>query len=304
MSGLPVVAVVGPTAAGKSALAVELALALGGDVINADSAQVYRGMDIGTAKLSVTERRGVPHRLVDVLEVTEPLTVAEFQGWAREAIAEAHRHRAVPIVVGGSALYVRAILDRFEFPGTDPEIRQRLEAEAASLGPEPLHDRLARTDPAAAAAILPTNARRIVRALEVGELTGGPFRATLPRPEYAFDRVVAVGVDVPRPALDERISRRVDHMWEAGLVDEVRRLERKGLRQGRTASRALGYRQVLAYLGGEVTEQTAYDETVRSTRRFARRQASWFRRDPRIHWLGPNGSERLDEALDTVRSVR
>lgn len=304
MSGPPVVAVVGPTAAGKSALAVELALALGGEVVSADSAQVYRGMDIGTAKLSIAERRGVPHRLVDVLDVSEPLTVAEFQGWAREAIVDAQQRQTVPIVVGGSALYVRAILDNFEFPGTDLEIRSRLEAEAARVGPESLHARLAAVDPAAAAAILPSNTRRVVRALEVFELTGKPFQARLPGHEYAFDRVVAVGVDVPRPILDERIRHRVDHMWEAGLVEEVRELERQGLREGRTARRALGYRQVLAHLAGEVDEQDAYDDTVRATRRFARRQGSWFRRDPRIHWLAAPAAERLEAALDAVRSVR
>jgi tRNA dimethylallyltransferase len=300
---VPIVAVVGPTAAGKSDLAVEIALALGGEVVNADAMQIYRGMDIGTAKLPPDERRGVPHHLLDVLDVGQPATVAEFQGWAREAIGDCRDRGRAPVVVGGSALYVRAVLDEFEFPGTDPDVRARLEAELAGVGSAELHGRLAELDPAAATTILPTNGRRIVRALEVIELTGKPFAATLPAHTYAFDGVVQVGVDVPRDVLDARIAERVERMWKAGLVDEVRRLERAGLREGRTASRALGYRQVLDFLAGGCTEEEAFEATVTQTRRFARRQLTWFGRDPRIHWVAHDDPHALDAALDAVRST-
>jgi tRNA dimethylallyltransferase len=298
-----VVAVVGPTAAGKSDLAVELALALGGEVVNGDSMQVYVGMDVGTAKLTREERRGVPHHVLDVLDVTEPSTVAEFQRWARGAIDGCRARGRVPVFVGGSALYLRAVLDEFEFPGTDPGIRSRLEAELAEQGPAHLHDRLRALDPEAASAILPSNGRRLVRALEVVELTGGRFRATLPGHVYAYDRVVQLGLDVPRDVLDRRIEARVSRMWEQGLVDEVRRLEARGLREGLTASRALGYAQVLAFLAGDVTEDEARDAVVRGTRRFARRQDTWFRRDPRITWLPFDAPDLLTRALDAVRST-
>ena len=281
----PVVAVVGPTAAGKSDLAVDLAEHLGGEVVNGDSMQLYRGMDIGTAKLSPPQRRGVTHHLLDVLEVTEPATVAQFQDWARAAVDDCRARGRTPVLVGGSALYVRAVLDRFEFPGTDPGVRDRLEADLAARGPEALHADLARIDPAAAGRILPSNGRRIVRALEVIEITGRPFSASLPEHVYFYDDVRQVGLDVPRPVLDERIARRVDAMWAAGFVDEVRRLRDQGLGEGRTASRALGYAQVLGFLAGEIDEETAWQDTVTATRRFARRQDAWFRKDPRITWV-------------------
>lgn len=277
-------AVVGPTATGKSDFAVELALALGGEVVNADSMQLYRGMDIGTAKLSMTERRGVPHHLLDVLDVTQNASVAEYQTWARAWVADCHARDVVPVLVGGSALYVRAVVDRFDFPGTDPALRDRLEGELAFLGADALHARLAALDPAAAEAIQPGNGRRIVRALEVVELTGS-FAASLPVPEHAYANVHLLGLDVPRPELDRRIDARVDQMWTRGLVDEVRRLEQQGLRQGRTAARALGYAQVLSYLAGECTEEDARADTARRTRRFVRRQDAWFRRDNRVRWL-------------------
>lgn len=301
MDTIPVIAVVGPTAAGKSELAVELALVLSGEIVNADSMQLYRGMDVGTAKLSHAERRGVPHHLLDVLEVTQPATVAEFQQWARQVVDDCVGRGVRPILVGGSALYVRAVLDRFDFPGTDRLLRQRLEAELADLGPEAMHARLAARDPAAAAAILPSNARRIVRALEVIALTGQDYTASLPAKEYAYRRVVQIGVDVPRDLLDEQIARRVDRMWEAGLVDEVRRLVAAGLRKGRTASRALGYAQVLRFLDGEWTEEQARAETVRATRRFARRQDSWFRKDPRIRWLPHDAGDLVEQAVVAAR---
>ncbi|MBC3981356.1 tRNA (adenosine(37)-N6)-dimethylallyltransferase MiaA [Streptomyces sp. AC536] len=283
-----VIAIVGPTAAGKSDLGVALARHLGGEVINADSMQLYRGMDIGTAKLPVAERQGVPHRLLDVWDVTETASVAEYQRLARAEIDRLLAEGRTPVLVGGSGLYVRGAIDALEFPGTDPAVRARLEAELLERGSGPLHARLAVADPRAAEAILPSNGRRIVRALEVIEITGRPFTANLPEADSAHSAVydtVQIGVDVARPELDERIARRVDRMWEAGLVDEVERLERTGLREGRTASRALGYQQVLAVLAGECDEAEARVETVRATKRFARRQDSWFRRDARVHWL-------------------
>ena len=301
--GPPVVAVVGTTAAGKSDLAVKLALALGGEVVNADSMQIYRGMDIGTAKTPVEHRRGVKHHLLDILDVVEPATVAQFQGWAREAIFDCLRRGVPPVVVGGSALYLRAVLDEFSFPGTDPDIRVRLETDLVAVGAVSMHERLRTVDPVAAATILPGNARRIVRALEVVELTGQPFRATLPRYVYAFERVIQIGIDLPREVTDERIAARADRMWHAGFVDEVRRLERAGLREGRTASRALGYRQVLDMLARSIDETAAQRETVRLTRRFARRQATWFRRDPRIRWLSFDTADLTADALDAVRSI-
>jgi tRNA dimethylallyltransferase len=291
-----VIAVVGPTAAGKSDLGVTLARALGGEVINADSMQLYRGMDIGTAKLTPEERRGVPHHLLDIWDVTEAANVADYQRLARAEIDRLHAEDRTPVLVGGSGLYVRAAIDALNFPGTDAAVRGRLEAELDMRGPGALHARLAAVDPEAARAILPSNGRRIVRALEVVEITGQPFTANLPGHESVYD-TVQIGVGVPRPELDERITLRVDRMWAAGLVAEVRTLEAAGLRQGRTASRALGYQQVLAAFAGECTEDEARAETVRATKRFARRQDSWFRRDPRVHWLTSRGTELADQAL-------
>lgn len=295
------IAVVGATAVGKSDLGVELALRLGehglpAEIVNADSMQLYRGMDIGTAKLTADERRGVPHHLLDVWDVTQTANVADYQRMARAVIDDLRSSGRVPVLVGGSGLYVRAALDELDFPGTDPQVRARLEAELAEHGPLALHARLARLDPAAAEAILPSNGRRIVRALEVVEITGGPFTATLPE-HVSHYPCVQIGLTAPRPELDERIALRVDRMWRAGLVDEVRALEKAGLRDGFTASRALGYAQVLRFLAGECTEQEAREETVRATRRFARRQESWFRRDPRVHWLPYDAPDLLDRAF-------
>jgi tRNA dimethylallyltransferase len=279
-----VIAVLGPTAAGKSGLGLALARALGGEVINADSMQLYRGMDIGTAKLTPAERQGVPHHLLDIWDVTQAASAAEYQELARAAIAAIAARGRVPILVGGSGLYVRAALDGLCFPRTAPQVRARLEAEIATTGPGPLHDRLAELDPAAADAILPSNGRRIVRALEVIELTGGPFSATLPGYESLYP-TVQLGLRVDRAELDLRITARACQMWQQGFVAEVRGLEERGLRGGLTASRALGYKQVLRHLAGEWTDEQARQETVRATKKFARRQESWFRRDPRIVWL-------------------
>ncbi len=290
------VAVVGPTASGKSDLGVALALALGGQVVNADSMQLYRGMDVGTAKLTAQERRGVPHHLLDIWEVTETASVADYQEQARTLVDTLRGEGVAPLLVGGSGLYVRAVLDALEFPGTDPDVRTRLEAELEEQGAGVLHARLAAVDPAAAAAILPSNGRRVVRALEVVEITGGSFTATLPEHRDVYPSV-QIGLDVPRPELDRRIDVRVERMWAAGLVDEVRRLLEVGLREGRTASRALGYAQVIRFLDGEIGEQQALEDTQRATRRFARRQDTWFRRDPRVVWLPYDAADLLDRAL-------
>ena len=300
----PVIAVLGPTAAGKSDLALRLARELGGEVINADSMQLYRGMDIGTAKLTVAERQGIPHHLLDVWDVRYPANVAEYQRMARDAVAAVTARGRIPILAGGSGLYLRAALDDLNFPGTDPAVRGRLEAELAAQGPAELHARLAALDPAAAAGILPSNGRRIVRALEVIELSGRPFTATLPTYESLYP-AVQVGLRVSRAELDRRIAVRVARMWQAGLVGEVRRLEQAGLREGRTASQALGYAQVLGFLAGEQSEDEARDQTVKATRRFARRQESWFRRDPRVIWLdaGP-GADLAARALATIDACR
>ncbi|WP_237565584.1 tRNA (adenosine(37)-N6)-dimethylallyltransferase MiaA [Ornithinimicrobium cavernae] len=296
---LPVVAIVGATATGKSDLGVALAQRLGGEVINADASQLYRGMDIGTAKLTVGERQGVRHHQLDVLEVVQEATVAAYQAGARADLAGIRSRGRVPVVVGGSGLYVRALLDLLEIPPTDPGVRARWEAELERVGVADLFARLARHDPEAAARIEPRNARRIVRALEVIELTGRPFSASLPRREYAVP-TVQLGLSAERTVLDQRIARRVDRMWEQGLVAEVRSLEERGLREGRTASRAIGYAQVLSLLDGAVDEAGAREDTVTATRRLVRRQEAWFRPDPRITWLPHDADDLVERALRAV----
>ena len=282
-------ALLGPTASGKSALAVRLAVHLTAhsrpaEIVNADSMLVYRGMDIGTAKPTEEEREGIPHHLIDVLDIDQTATVADFQRLAREAVTSCHDRGVVPIVVGGSALYLRAILDEFAFPGTDPAVRAELEAELSEHGSLAMYERLALLAPEAAAEMQPMNGRRIVRALEVIALTGS-YRATLPQHRYALPGVVQVGLAIDRPEMDARIDARVDEMWAKGLVAEVAALAERGLREGRTASRALGYQQVLAYLDGRCTEEQAAKDTAAGTRRFARKQLGWWRRDPRIAWV-------------------
>lgn len=303
---VPVVALNGPTASGKTAVAVEVAhrLAAAGipaEVVNADSMLVYRGMDIGTAKPTLAERGGVPHHLIDILDVTESASVADFQALARATIAECRARGVVPLLAGGSALYVHAILDTFSFPGTDAAVRARLEAELDERGPAELHRRLAALAPDAAAGILPGNGRRIVRALEVLELTGS-VTSTLPGWEYELDQVLQFGLEVPRDVLDKRIEDRVHRMWADGLVAEVERLVGRGLREGRTASRALGYRQVLSFFAGELTEDEARAATISGTRRFSRKQLGWFRRDPRIAWL-PAGPDAAERVASVVRGI-
>lgn len=297
----PVVAVVGPTASGKSSLAVDLAVRLGAaEVVNADSMQLYRGMDIGTAKPTAAEREVVPHHLFDELEVTDTASVADFQRRAREVVADCHERGVTPVLVGGSALYVRAVIDRLDFPGTDPEVRRRWSDELDRVGDGALHAELARRDPAAAAQILPTNGRRIVRALEVGELTGRPFVASMPPLESIYDGLTMLGLDVPRDVLEPRLADRIDQMWADGFVDEVRSLLPLGIEHSLTASRALGYQQILSFLRGEITEDQARADTVTGTRKFARRQDRLFRKDPRVHWLPHDADDLVDRAVALV----
>ena len=278
----PVLSIVGPTASGKSALAMQVAALVGGEIVTADSMQVYRGMDIGTAKPTPAEQAQVPHHLLDLWDIGHDVTVAEFQPLARAAIDDVRQRGSIALLVGGSGLYVRAVLDDLQFPGTDLAVRARLEAELAEQGPAVLHARLAAADPAAALAILPTNGRRVVRALEVIEITGSPFTATLPDESPVYPDV-RIGLDVPLDQLAGRIADRVRRMWAAGLVDEVRSLP--DLAHTRTASRALGYSQVLRMLSGAIEEAAAIEETIMATRRFAKRQLTWFRRDQRVSWL-------------------
>lgn len=280
-----VVAIVGPTAAGKSEVALELSRLLGGEIVNADAFQVYRGMDIGTAKVPPAERQGIAHHLFDILDVTQDLSVAQYQQAGREVLSDLGRRNACAVVVGGSGLYVRALLDDLRFPGSVPEIRAQWEALLADAGPERLHHVLAERDPDAARHILPTNGRRIVRALEVGDITGEPFTARLPADGPPLVAHLSVGLDLPREVLDERIRVRVRSMFVAGLVDEVRGLLALGLRDARTASRALGYPQVIAHLDGQLDRAQAEEDIVLATRRLARRQQRWFHRDPRTTWL-------------------
>jgi tRNA dimethylallyltransferase len=302
-----VVAIVGPTAVGKSEVALEVASRIGGEVVNADAFQVYRGMDIGTAKVPPQERRGIAHHLVDILDVTEELSVAQYQREGRAVLADLGRRGVPAVVVGGSGLYVRALLDDLRFPGSDPIVRARWEATLAEVGPEALHRVLAQRDPEAARHILPTNGRRIVRALEVGEMTGQPFTAQLPVAGPGLVAHLSIGLDLPRDVLDARISARVRRMFRTGLVDEVRGLLAQGLRESRTAGRALGYPQVVALLDGTLDQDEAEADIVLATRRFARRQQRWFRRDPRTVWLdadAPASSTASSVEALTARGAR
>lgn len=293
----PVIAIVGATATGKSAVALELAARLNAEIINADSMQFYRGMDIGTAKLTLAERRGIPHHQLDTLDVHEDATVARFQEAARADVDAIHARGRRAIVVGGSGLYVRALLDRFEFPGTDPQIRARLEARAEAEGPGLLYRQLAALDPAAAAKIQPQNAKRIVRALEVIEMTGAPFSSSLPTHEYAIP-AVQVGLRLGYAPLDERIDARVDEMWRAGLVDEVVALSAKGLREAVTARRAVGYAETLRHLDGELDADATRALIKQHTRRLARKQARWFQPDGRVTWIDAPA-----DAADVMRAA-
>jgi tRNA dimethylallyltransferase len=282
-----VVVVVGPTATGKSALGIEIAQALGGQIVNADSMQLYQGMAVGTDKLGANQRGGVVHHLLDIWPVTRAASVADYQALARYQIDALLADGVVPVLVGGSGLYIRAVLDELIFPGTDATVRAGLEAELAEVGAPVLHRRLAAVEPSTAAAILPTNGRKIVRALEVSAIGGGGFTGTMP-PFVSIYDAVFIGLDRPTEELDARLTRRVESMWERGLVEEVRSLVDVGLRDGITARRALGYQQVLAMLDGSLaSEDEARALTIQATKRFVRRQRSWFRPDPRINWLPP-----------------
>jgi tRNA dimethylallyltransferase len=283
-----VLAIVGPTAAGKTALSLEVAGALDAEVVSMDSTMVYRGMDIGTDKPSAADLQRVPHHLVDVVEPSQTLTVAQFQSMARAAVAGVVARGRLPLLVGGSGLYFRAVVDLLEFPGTDPVVRTRLEREAREQGAVALYERLAALDPEAASHIDPPNARRTIRALEVLEATGrlfSSFRTSWEEPRSLYDLTV-IGLTEPRPDLHRRIEARVESQVARGLVAEVERLVREqGLRDSATAVQALGYAQVLAHLDGRLSLEEAVEETKMRTRRFARRQMSWFQADPRVTWF-------------------
>lgn len=291
------IAVIGPTASGKSDLALDLAVELGGDIVNVDAMQQYRGMDIGTAKVPVHERRGITHHQIDVLDVTETATVARYQQAAREDIERLLAQGRTPVVVGGSMMYIQALLDDWNFPATDPAVRRRHEDELERIGTRAMHDRLAQVDPEAARQILDTDGRRIVRALEVVELTGQPFAASAPTIGTPRWDTTVIALDRDTAELDERIERRTSEMFVSGFVDEVETLLSAGLRDGVTAARAIGYAQVMAAIDGEYDVARAQELTFIGTRRYVRRQRSWFRRDPRIHWLDASSPDLTGQAL-------
>ena len=295
---MKVIAIVGPTAVGKTSLSLEIAEKLSAEIINADAMQIYKGMDIGTAKLALSERRSITHHQIDVLDPEEEANVSAYQKQTREIINDLLNKKVQPMLVGGSGLYVNSVLEDLEFPGTNLEIRAKYEEILEEQGVEVLFEMLTRIDKEAAQNILPNNARKIVRALEVNELTGNNFNAKLPEPSPIFSDV-RIALDMPRDLLDTRIAERVHQMFKVGFVDEVKSLEPK-LRKGKTALRALGYSQVLSLLNGEITEQEAITLTINATRKFARRQLSWFRRDPLIHWLDATSPQLLDQSLRLI----
>jgi tRNA dimethylallyltransferase len=297
-----VIVICGATATGKSDIALEIAEQIGAEIINADSMQLYTGMDIGTAKLSVAQRRGIPHHLLDVLSVKQDSTVAWYQQLAREKISEIHSRNRHAVIVGGTGLYIKAVLDDLNFPDTNPEVRSRLESEAEEFGSDSLFVRLQDLDPAAALAIDRANTRRIIRALEVIEITGKPFTANLPRADSSrFPDALQFGLVMEREHLQERIDLRVEKMWEQGFVAEVDALIADGILEGSTAQRALGYSALIAMRAGEMTEVEAKEETKRSTRQYARRQETWFSRDARIQWIAPH-QPRLETIMQKINS--
>ena len=295
---MKVIAIVGPTAVGKTSLSLEIAEKLSAEIINADAMQIYKGMDIGTAKLALSERRGITHHQIDVLDPEEEASVSAYQKQTREIINDLLNKKVQPMLVGGSGLYVNSVLEDLEFPGTNLEIRAKYEEILEEQGVEVLYEMLERIDKEAAQNILPNNARKIVRALEVNELTGNNFNAKLPEPSPVFSDV-RIALDMPRDLLDARIAERVHQMFKDGFVEEVKSLEPK-LRKGKTSLRALGYSQVLSLLNGEITEQEAITLTINATKKFARRQLSWFRRDPLIHWLDATSPQLLDQSLRLI----
>jgi tRNA dimethylallyltransferase len=300
------ISIVGPTGTGKSDLGLAMARSLleGGhatEIVNTDSMQFYRGMNIGTAKLAESERGGITHHLIDWLEVTEESTAAEYQLKAREVIEGIQSRGAVPILVGGSMLYIAAVLNTFEFPGQDEELRAKLEQELIEVGPGLMHRKLQELDPVAASRIDPLNGRRIVRAIEIVSVTGAPFAASLPDDPESWQPVLEIGLNSERSHLVERLNQRVEKMWQRGLVDEVEQLLEHGLREAKTSKRAIGYAQALAQLDGEITKSEAIEQTKLLTARYARRQMSWFRRDKRINWLDYQDSEATSKAIDLGR---
>ena len=297
------IVICGATATGKSDLAVSLAQEIDGEIINADSMQIYKGMDIGTAKLTESERAGIAHHLLDVLEVSEDATVAWYQGLARAAVTEIHNRGKHAIIVGGTGLYIKSILDDLNFPDTDAKVRQKLTEEAKEFGIVPLFQRLELLDPAAAAAIDRQNERRVIRALEVIEITGKPFTANLPREASTrYPNAVQFGLVMDRDHLSERISTRVDRMWELGFVEEVEQLLKDGITSGRTAQLALGYSQLIAFKNGLLSEEEAKEDTKRATRQYARRQETWFSRDDRIKWIS-QAQPRLETVMNHLEKI-
>ena len=297
---MKLVVIAGATATGKSALSIALAESIDAEIINADSMQVYRGMDIGTAKITVDERQGIRHHMLDVLDVNQDSTVAWYQSDARAAIDEIHSRGKNVVMVGGTGLYIKAVIDELNFPDTDPMVRHTLNKEAEELGIDAMFERLERLDPAAALAIDRANLRRIIRALEVIEITGKPFTANLPRQEsIRYPRARQFGLVMDRDDLSERIDVRVNSMFEQGLVSEVEKLISEGLLQGRTAQRALGYSQVISYLHNELSLDAAIEETKRATRQYSRRQETWFSRDSRIKWIATR-QNRLETILESL----
>ena len=295
---MKVIAIVGPTAVGKTALSLDIAEKFSAEIINADAMQIYKGMDIGTAKLPLSQRRGIVHHQIDVLDPMDEANVSQYQKQTREIINDLLNRKVHPMLVGGSGLYVNSVLEDLEFPGTNLEVRAKYEEILDEQGVEVLYEMLEQIDPNAAQNILPSNARKIVRALEVNEFTGKAFNAKLPEPSPIFSDV-RIALDMPRDLLDKRISDRVHQMFEDGFVDEVKSLE-KNLRLGKTAFRALGYSQVLSLLAGEITEDEAITLTINATKKFARRQLSWFRRDPLIHWLDATSPDLFEESLRLI----
>jgi len=302
-SSSPLIVICGATATGKSDLAIALAQKLGGEIINADSMQVYQGMDIGTAKVPLNERGGIPHHLLDIYPVNQDMTVARYQELAREKVDQLRADGTPIIVVGGTGLYIKSILDDLNFPDTDPDIRQKITDEAEAIGNEALHAKLAALDPVAALAIPFENVRRVIRALEVIEITGQPYTTNLPREgSTRYPDAIQIGLAMDRDDLGERINQRVDRMWELGFVDEVEELINQGLLEAKTAQAAIGYAQIIAMKHGVMSEEEAREDTKRATRQYVRRQETWFSRDARITWLSAHASTpmRLESALATI----